>query len=713
MATPPSSETEEQVPNFNLLCDHCKTNFPPAEAWTWTEASFQNIEDGVTLRRSNIKQLEDSVKGGCHLCNVLLEAITSSEKDVAGIRGSFEERMYQLQAKPDIPGWTIRIILECPDLPNYGFPFDNIKKDLLLTMLYEVPADNGTKRPIRSLCTHLVGTTSRMDVIQTESMCNISPSAIEQIKTWLETCEREHDGCKQQWGIQPSEIGPPFRLIDIGSSTDADVHLTYSSDKPRNLKYITLSHRWTDDTRKTQLIKTEEGAFFSRMPVRDWPPLFQDAVSIARLLHIQYVWIDSLCIVQDSDEDKAVQLQLMDKIYANGAVNLAAVEASTGSSGLRAYRKPLELVPCILSRRVSTSDTSLQYFLCWRPDDFINSVDRSPLHRRGWVFQERLLSKRTVHFGRQLYWECASLRASEAFPTGTDYPGHFVDKFAQDLKVQLQSEMEARHKHDAAIELHKLWCSIVRFYSDTQLSFASDRVVAIGGIANSLIIRYGLSNDDYVAGIWKPCLPEQLLWGKDEETFPKDEHKEAFNYAPSWSWASCEGRTSFTQINLGAGGFRASLIKVTSIEVPKNSIGKVQTALMILSGRLISLSFKPGRWEIARCQRNFAIDGCSGHSDISQAGPIAIELDRPSPSEISRVALLPICVDLLVGHIEGLLVGLLEQAESHLALYRRLGLFNCRADALFDRGFFSRANANHLEVEIEQLLTLAQPMGLV
>jgi hypothetical protein len=387
MNTPHSSETEEQVPTFNLLCYHCKTDFPPTEAWNWTEASFQNIEDGVTLRRSNIKQLKDSVKGSCHLCNVILEAITPFEKDEVGIGGgSVEERRYQLQAKPDIAGWTIRIILESPGLSNNGFPFEDVEKDLLLMALHEVPKEASTKRPLWSLYTHLAGTTSRMDIIQPESTCNINPIAIEQIKMWLETCEREHYGCKQQGALQHSEIGPPFRLIDIGSSTDANVHLTYSSDRTRDLKYITLSHRWTDDTRETQLFRSEEGAFFSCMPVRDWPPLFQDTISIARMLDIQYIWIDSLCIVQDSDEDKAVQLQLMDKIYANGVVNLAAItsiEAPTRLCSLRASRKPLELAPCVLSRRVSTSDTSLQYFLCWRPDDFTNSVDGSALYKRG------------------------------------------------------------------------------------------------------------------------------------------------------------------------------------------------------------------------------------------------------------------------------------------------------------------------------------------
>jgi len=110
MDTLRSSEPEERVPTFNLLCQDCKANFPSAEAWTWVEASSKNVADGVTLRRSNIKQLRNSVTGGCHLCNVLLEAITPAERDVAGLGGgSFEERSYQLQAKPDIPGWTFCI----------------------------------------------------------------------------------------------------------------------------------------------------------------------------------------------------------------------------------------------------------------------------------------------------------------------------------------------------------------------------------------------------------------------------------------------------------------------------------------------------------------------------------------------------------------------------------------------------------------------------
>jgi hypothetical protein len=132
---------------------------------------------------------------------------------------------------------------------------------------------------------------------------------------------------------------------------------------------------------------------------------------------------------------------------------------------------------------------------------------------------------------------------------------------------------------------------------------------------------------------------------------------------------------------------------------------------MILLGRLISLDFVPGRWEVLRCHRNFAV---GRHDDTAEAGEIAIELDRPSPSQISSVVLLPICIDLLVGGTEGLVLGLIEeQAESQMATYRRLGIFTCSVDVLYDRDFFSRAHENHLKAHIERSLTLALQIRLV
>ncbi len=108
-----------------------------------------------------------------------------------------------------------------------------------------------------------------MDAIQTASTCNVSPVAVEQIKMWPEICEREHQECKEQGAKRNSEIGPPFCLIDVGTSTDPSAHLIHSSDIIRDFKYITLSHHWTGDTERTKLTRSNRDTSFRCMPLKD------------------------------------------------------------------------------------------------------------------------------------------------------------------------------------------------------------------------------------------------------------------------------------------------------------------------------------------------------------------------------------------------------------------------------------------------------------
>lgn len=362
----------------------------------------------------------------------------------------------------------------------------------------------------------------------------------------MQTCQREHTACQNRQAPPFSATEPNFRLLDVGNGTESAVHLVSSEDIVGHFNYITLSHRWTDETDETKLVRSNFHDYLTCMPYMDWPAKFRQAISIARQLQIQYVWIDSLCIIQDK-QDWAIQSLLMYRIYAGGLLNLAETTTS-----LQQYRNPLEISPCILSARVSES---VRHFLCWRPNEFRDQVDLSPLYRRGWTFQERLPSKRTVHFGHQLYWECANLRASETLPTGMNPPDQvaFIDDFVQRLKTQLQTpRLGQEDETDVARAIHSIWCSIVRFYSNTKLKYEKDRLVAINGIATSIMTHYGFQSEDYIAGIWKPCLPEQLLWARDENCLHWSKDEGNFEHAPSWSWASCSGRTKFARINLPA-----------------------------------------------------------------------------------------------------------------------------------------------------------------
>lgn len=234
-------------------------------------------------------------------------------------------------------------------------------------------------------------------------------------------------------------------------------------------EYITLSHRWTDATKTTQLTWSNLANFTSCIQTSRWPSTFKDAISIAQQLEIHYIWIDSICIIQDEKEsletqDWDGQSDLMHHVYANGALNLAGIEGQR-CDGLSVPRNPQRATPCILSSKVAGAPNSPpSYWICWRPDDIVTAVDKAPLSERAWVFWERVLSKRTVHFGNQLYWECGCVRACEFFPVTMDHPMHpeFLDDFIRRLKLKIQQPREQEHAR-APCDLHQLWSSIVRF----------------------------------------------------------------------------------------------------------------------------------------------------------------------------------------------------------------------------------------------------------
>jgi hypothetical protein len=699
-----ASTKEPRDPPFNKLCDQCREDFPPGQTWTWTRKCCEDIQNGTTVRISSTRKLIDSAKGGCHLCILILGAF--HETFFARIDGKiygFDEGKYQLQAVQDIPGWTLKLFLDCPilrRLSDLSFPSDDLRVDLLLLLLHDQPKEFNTGKDVWVLDTTRAGTISQIDSVQIDSVCNLGSSGIIQIKTWIEVCQRDHQVCKNRQDIPFSATEPQFRLIDVGNSVESTVYLVNSGDIVGDFNYITLSHRWKEETHKTKLTRSNLHQYLTCMPYMDWPATFRQTISIARQLQIKYVWIDSLCIIQDK-QDWAVQSQLMHRIYAGGVLNLAEVATPTMANGLQVYRDPLEISPCILSGRAPEYGTSVRHFLCWRPNEFRDRVDNSPLYQRGWTFQERLLSKRTVHFGPQLYWECAALHASETFPIGVDTPDQptFVDDFVQRLKTQLQTPRQGADKAEAARDLHSIWCSIVSFYSKTELEKESDRLVAISGIATSIMNLYAFQSDDYIAATWKPCLPEQLLWARDENCSHWSTDKGNFDYAPSWSWASCTGRTRFTKINFQPPFGPTYLIRVDSIGDFEKLAGIPQKDSMLLGGNLISVVFKPEIWERRRAERKFYVAASEVHKNTSSNSQILIELDIPVPSCISHTKLLPVWNEL--GTLEGLFVGLMKEASNEVAVYRRLGYFICQSHDLYGE---AGVCMNELESETKHIL---------
>ncbi|KFY40316.1 hypothetical protein V494_03573 [Pseudogymnoascus sp. VKM F-4513 (FW-928)] len=299
-------------------------------------------------------------------------------------------------------------------------------------------------------------------------------SQLELAKKWLDGCLETHEFCKS---IEDCQL--PTRLIDLGSTP---IRLVQSSELTTKPHYATLSHCWgTQDFYKLEQDNLED--FKNAIPEKKLTKTFQDAIYITRSLNLRYLWIDCLCIIQCCDTDWRSESALMSSIYGGSTITIAATGATDGTKGC--FLKP----PGFISKvhvKLTTGDV-------WdiAPSKFYNSVVRSPLGDRAWAVQERLLSPRTLHFSKtDLFWECRHRDASESFPEGSPAFEH-QHMFHRDRKP-----------------ISEIWHTIIKLYTGSKLSFPSDKLVAISGLAQRAFKENG---DQYLAGLWRKDIEFQLF----------------------------------------------------------------------------------------------------------------------------------------------------------------------------------------------------------
>ena len=182
-------------------------------------------------------------------------------------------------------------------------------------------------------------------------------------------------------------------------------------------------------------------------------------------------------------------------------------------------------------------ESAVLYIIPLQKDLWAHSVELSPLSKRAWVLQERLLAPRTLHYTKtQLFWECRESKACESSP-------HPYPKFRIDPLDDSPPYRRSTHELDGLdVEpLHRHWPEIIEKYTDTSMTKLEDKLVAISGLARQV---YSITKDKYCAGIWREDLVTQLLW-----RLQRPQYKINLPYrAPSWSWASTEGKVTFINI---------------------------------------------------------------------------------------------------------------------------------------------------------------------
>lgn len=324
---------------------------------------------------------------------------------------------------------------------------------------------------------------------------------LESIRTWIGECARAHPRCHRGFAC-PDLAQLPNRLLDISIPSQPWLALK-SGCARKSVRYATLSHRW-NDTSMPKLLRHNKKLFRRGIDVRTLPKVFQEAIEVCHFLDIRYIWIDALCLVQDDKLDYAREIVQMGTIHRHAYCNLNATSAAKEDTGLFVEGNPLHMIAFPV--HIEREDFSQDFYIFSRKS--LTQLDDEPLLKRGWVFQERLLSPRSIYFGDQLHQECTSLLANELFPAGTHKQrGAPEADFRSEthLKLDRLRTFEAQMAHI----LYERCYSLVQKYTQCELTFESDTLPAISGIARAFNERL---NDKYLAGIWLQDMIGGLLW---------------------------------------------------------------------------------------------------------------------------------------------------------------------------------------------------------
>jgi len=429
-----------------------------------------------------------------------------------------------------------------------------------------------------------------------------SEASLEWALSRLGKCTTTHTHCG------PAQKAPlPARVIDIGTNNN-DIKL-YET-KNESDYYIALSHCW-GDSRTT--ITTSETLAKHRQLIA-WESLaktFQDSVTMVRKLGLRYLWIDSLCIIQDDPDDWSKESGKMANVYQGAYLTIAATKSSSDDGGLFSTASPnhlaRELRPRIYARQ------TLPHSVKWSKDYDFKDSNKVPLFKRAWCYQESLLSSRVLHFAAdELMWDCREKFYCEGSCHETSIHG---------LDDAPLPKIDHAISLNQPLQLWKRWWRIVEEYSGLELSQEKDKLPALSGLAKQV---QAVLTGRYLAGLWESNLFLDLLWNTPEisvNAWDPDHSGRCLPWrAPTWSWASVRGKVqwsyNYTLYSLFYPASRvkllAGLVEASCVPAGADVTGQLSSGYLVLFGQMFSTrclaslrEVAPNRWKHHGCHKCF------------------------------------------------------------------------------------------------------------
>ncbi|RTE78952.1 hypothetical protein BHE90_006561 [Fusarium euwallaceae] len=477
-----------------------------------------------------------------------------------------------------------------------------------------------------------------------------SMQCLQRVKKWISYCESNHQ-CRS---ATTTTNWLPTRVIDVRTDGKGVRLIETAKTNTSPGRYLCLSHCW--GVRRT--LTTTSDNIDDHCTRLDWsqiPRTYQDTICVARLLGIQYVWIDSLCIIQDDSNDWARESSAMANIYENAYLTIAATSSEDSSGGLFSPQRVKQELIC--GRRYGADGAP--YLVAAvedlphpkLTDESRNLAQKWPLLTRAWVFQERLLSPRVVHFASpEMFWECREMSFCECGRLQESVKSHYEKK-------------TTNRDDDPQQLLRKQWLEMVQSYSALNLSYADDKLPALSGVATKMSSRRSKSR--YLAGLWSDSLQFDLLWISKDAMVPG----KALNArpdgwrAPTWSWASIDAPIKFplkdhTKVQIHFKVLEAYCKPATDDEMGQVSKGSLTIEAPAVLGEVVaSMDQRP---ELKMRDTTYSLTGGNHFYPDNPADPFGIGLGNNMPS-VKEV----LCMGLATGS------GFHSQTQLGLVLYRR------------------------------------------
>ncbi|EPE26495.1 hypothetical protein GLAREA_02408 [Glarea lozoyensis ATCC 20868] len=574
-----------------LLCEPCLQK----AAWAVDHPQLCSTCESLFTNPNSFAQLtsndgylhggwEDSARRGCPLCRVFLlqDPNTDINRNMTGVLLHAETKM---NGKGGVP-----------DVASIYFQSESEQFKLSLSVAAVAEDDPAAKyisqRPIPP------------------NLAN--DDTFSRARSWLHECRFTHIRSKSS----PSKPRMPTRVIEVGNDGDLEVRL-FEPGTPTYEDYITLSYCWGPPPSFKTLISNIESHKKS-MVVSKLPQTMQDAIIVTRALGLRYIWIDAICIIQDSPEDKIRELTVMGNIYHHSTLTVAAVSAAAVGDGFLRTKQPsaVELPYLCPDESKGTVQLTLQRTV---------ELWKETIYTRGWCLQESLLSGRMLLFtDTEVLWSCQDepfkqpegthiiydaaspehmrypfRRLSEAIFSDNQPPASSVPTRNKSISDENQLEQETAQltlhpqtskaadpkAHDFFLE----WSYLVSNYSYRNLSFVSDRLPALAGVAEKFQNAWG--HPPYYAGLWPAHFISLLSWRHDLHLIGESLTRPSPCGSPSWSWSSVEGPIKFEfkwgfepKAKVPAAEFIECFTEPKESAVP---LGEVVSGYAVLEGQMV------------------------------------------------------------------------------------------------------------------------------